>query len=406
MYPKIIMLVDKIKNSETFLLAENKMKAADTKRNILITGGGTGGHLYPAIAVIEYIQKNYPAATITFIGSRKGSGEKLIPGMGIEFYAVRARGLAGSSNPFKKIINYFLFFIYLIPGLIRSANILRKKRIDIVLGMGGYICAPVMLAAIIRKIPFTLHEQNYIPGRLNKLFSGRAKYFFTSFEDTKKFLRKGNIVFSGNPVRESIRDPGCIPPYYKKWGLVENRFTIIAFGGSLGAEKVNDAIMGLCGIFKNNNKIQILLISGTRFYDIINNEMEKSQNSGDGIIFRVFPYIEEIGQIYRIADLVIARAGAGTVFETAAAGVPSILIPYPFAIDNHQFHNARYLAEQGKSIMIEDSMLSAELLAENINRMQADNMKIYNKMKDASPIIVLMESQQIISRRLLGDDIG
>lgn len=376
------------------------------RKNILITGGGTGGHLYPAIAVIEYIQKNYPAAAITFIGSEKGSGKKLIPGMGIEFYTVRARGLAGSSGAISKIINYILFLIYLIPGFLSSFNILRKKRVDIVLGMGGYICSPVVLAAIIRRIPFALHEQNYIPGRLNKLFSGRAKYFFTSFKDTKKFLKKGNIVFSGNPVRKSIKDLSCILPDHKKWGLVEKRFTIIAFGGSLGAKKINDAIMGLCRIFKNNNKIQILLISGTRFYDIIKNEMEKSQNSSDGIIFRVLPYIDEIGQIYRIADLVIARAGASTIFETAVAGIPSILIPYPFAIDDHQFYNARYLGEQGKSIIIEDSMLSAGLLAENINRIQADNMKIYNKMKDISPAIALMEGQQIISDKLMEENIG
>jgi len=384
------------------------MKAADTKKNILITGGGTGGHLYPAIAVIEHLQKNHPSVNITFIGSGKGSGKKLIPGMGIEFYAVKARGLAGSSGALGKIINYFLFLIYLIPGFLSSFNILKKKKIDIVLGMGGYICAPVVLAAIIRRIPFALHEQNYIPGRLNRLFYGRAKYFFISFEDTKSFLksRNANIVFSGNPVRGSIKNSRDVSPDHKKWGLVENRFTIIAFGGSLGAKKINDAIMGLCRIFKNNDKIQILLIAGTRFYDNIKNEMEKSQNSGDRIIFKVLPYIDEIGQIYRIADLVIARAGASTVFETAAAGIPSILIPYPFAIDDHQSYNARYLAEQGKSIIIKDSVLSAGLLAENINRIQADNMKIYNKMKSISPAIALMESQQMISTRLLEDDIG
>ncbi|MCD4669431.1 MAG: undecaprenyldiphospho-muramoylpentapeptide beta-N-acetylglucosaminyltransferase [Actinomycetia bacterium] len=384
------------------------MKTADTKKNILITGGGTGGHLYPAVAVIEYIQKNYPAVAVTFIGSKEGSGKKLIPGMGIEFYTVRARGLAGSSSVMSKIINYILFLIYLIPGFLSSFNILKKKRIDIVLGMGGYTCAPVVLAAIIRRIPFALHEQNYIPGRLNKLFSGRAKYFFTSFEDTKSFLknRNTNIIFSGNPVRRSIKKFRDVLPDYKKWGLEEKRFTIIAFGGSLGAKKINDVIMGLCGIFKNNDKIQILLISGARFYNIIKKEMIKSQSNDDRIVFRVFPYINEIEQIYRIADLVIARAGANTVFEIAAAGIPSILIPYPFAIDDHQFYNARYLAEQGKSIIIEDGILSAGLLAENINRILADNMKIYNKMKDISPAIALMESQQIISRRLLEDDIG
>jgi len=393
---------------KTFLLAENKMKAADTKKNILITGGGTGGHLYPAIAVIEYIQKNHPLTNITFIGSGKGSGKKLIPDMSIEFYIVKARGIAGGRGPLKKIINYVLFIIYLIPGFIKSIIILRKKKIDIVLGMGGYICAPVMLAAAIRKIPFTLHEQNYIPGRLNKLFSGRAKYFFTSFKDTKRFLGKGNknIIFSGNPVRASIKDPGNISPDHKRWGLAEKRFTIIAFGGSLGAKKINDAIIGLYEIYKNDDKIQFLLITGNRFYDSIKDSLEERLSSDDKIIFSVFPYINEIGQIYRITDLVIARAGASTVFETIAAAIPTILVPYPFAIDNHQFYNARYLAEQGKSIIIEDDILSAGLLAENIDRMMKDNMKIYKKMKNILPDITLMNSQQIISDKLVEDYIG
>lgn len=378
------------------------------KKNILIVGGGTGGHLYPAIAVIEYIQKNYPLVNIAFIGSEKGSGKKLIPDMGIKFYIVKARGMARSSSLLKKIINYILFVIYLIPGLIRSISILRKRKIDIVLGMGGYICTPVMLAAIIIKIPFTLHEQNYIPGRFNRLFSGRAKYFFASFKDTKKFLGKGNknIIFSGNPVRDSIKDLNRFSADYQKWGLAEKRLTIIAFGGSLGAKKINDAIMGLYKIFKDDNNIQFLLITGNRFYGNIKDGLEKRRDDNDKIIFSVYPYIDEISQIYRLADLVIARAGASTVFETAAAAIPTILVPYPFAIDNHQFYNARYLTEQGKSIIIEDDTLSAGLLAENINRIMKDNMKIYNKMKNMLQVIHLMDSQQIISDKLMEDHIG
>ena len=382
------------------------MKPSDKKKNILITGGGTGGHLYPAVAVIEYIQKNYPSADISFIGSKKGSGKKMIPDMNIEFYTVKARGLAGSKNLFKKVIDYFLFFIYLIPGLIRSANILKRKKIDIVLGMGGYICAPVMLAAIIRKIPFALHEQNYIPGRLNKLFSGRAKYFFTSFKDTKKFIKEENIVFSGNPVRGSIKEMDHIVPDYKKWGLKEKRFTIIAFGGSLGAKKINDAIMGIYDIFKNNSSLQFLLITGNRFYDDAMESLKKKQDSEDKLIFCIFPYIDKISEIYRIADLAITRAGAGTVFETAAANIPAILVPYPFAIDNHQLYNARYLAEQGKSIILEDANLSPRLLAENINMIMKDNKKIYNKMKNILPAGLPPDSQQIISDRLMEKNIG
>jgi len=174
-------------------------------RRVLITAGGTGGHIYPAIALIEYINKNYPDTSITFIGSERGAGKRLIESMGIGFFTVRARGLSGERKFFRKLSTYILFLIYLVPGFIKSFRILRGKKIEIVLGMGGYICAPVIMAAMVRRIPFSLHEQNYIPGRLNRLSSRWAKYFFISFEDTRKYIgvRNKNIVFSGNPVRES-----------------------------------------------------------------------------------------------------------------------------------------------------------------------------------------------------------
>ena len=377
-------------------------------KNILITGGGTGGHLYPAIAVIEYLQEKYPDTDISFIGSEKGMGNKLIPAMGIDFYKVRARGLIASRSNLKKISGYVSFVFAVIPGFFRTLKILRSKKIKTVLGMGGYICAPVFLAAMARKIDFSIHEQNYIPGRLNKFFSPKAKYVFTSFEETGKYLKtkKDAVIFSGNPVRRAVRDMMRLEPAYERWGLKRDRFTIVAFGGSLGAGKINGTITALYGEFAGSSSIQILLISGSRYYDDISRKVESKINKGDRLIFKVCSYIDEMDQIYRIADLIIARAGANTVFETAVTNIPSVLIPYPYAIEDHQFYNAKYISSQGKAVLLRENELSVESLSDIIKDLLENGKEKYLEMKRKSVPVSGMDSPKIITGKLMEDDIG
>jgi UDP-N-acetylglucosamine--N-acetylmuramyl-(pentapeptide) pyrophosphoryl-undecaprenol N-acetylglucosamine transferase len=300
-----------------------------------------------------------------------------------------------------------MFFLELIPGFFRSLLILRKKNIRMVLGMGGYICAPVLLAAIFLKIPFALHEQNFIPGRLNRLFSGKSRYFFTSFKDTEKYLRPGRqeVVFSGNPVRKSIKKIKNLKPDYKKWGLSKTKFTIAAFGGSQGAMHLNEYILELGNMENPEPGMQVLLITGTRFYESIMEKIEGIDYKKD-VTIRVFPYIDEIEEIYRITDLIIARAGANTIFEITAAGIPSILIPYPFAIDDHQTYNARYLEQQGRAVVIKERELLPGLLEEKIKYLLKDGRKIYNRMRDSEPLVTSMDSAGIIGEKLMEDMLG
>lgn len=378
------------------------------KKNILITGGGTGGHLYPAMAVIEYLQEKYHGSSLTFIGSEKGMGHKLIPAMGIDFYKVKARGLTISRSALKKFSGYAGFLFALIPGFIMALKILKRKKITEILGMGGYVCAPVFLAAMVRKIDFSIHEQNYIPGRLNKLFSPKAKYVFISFKETKKYLRakEGSVVFSGNPVRRAVREFRGSVPSYGKWGLDKDRFTIIAFGGSLGAEKINNTIAGLYGEFARDSRIQILLISGDRYYADISRIVESKIKRDDNLIFRVKAYIDQMDQIYSIADLIIARAGANTVFETAATGIPSIFIPYPDAIEDHQFYNAKYIADMGKAVLLRENKLSVRTLSDIIKNLLKNGMERYLKMRSVSIPNSGEESLKIITGKLMEDNIG
>ncbi|MCJ7666207.1 MAG: undecaprenyldiphospho-muramoylpentapeptide beta-N-acetylglucosaminyltransferase [Actinobacteria bacterium] len=377
-------------------------------KNILIVGGGTGGHLYPAIAVIEYLQEEYPDTEISFISSEKGMGSMLIPPMGIDFYIVRARGLTANRSFLKKISGYISFAFAMIPGFFRALTILKSKKIKIVLGMGGYICAPVFLAAMVRKTDFSIHEQNYIPGRLNKFFSPKAKYVFTSFEETAKYIRakKDAVIFSGNPVRRAVRDLMRSRPSYDRWGMKKDRFTIVAFGGSLGAGKINETITALYREFAENSSIQIMLVSGRRYYDDIKRKVKSKINKNDRLIFKVYPYIDEMDQIYRIADLIIARAGANTVFETAVANIPSVLIPYPYAVEDHQFYNAKYVSSQGKAVLLEENELSVESLSDIIRSLLKNGKEKYLEMKKASIPGSGKDSPGIITSKLMEDDIG
>jgi UDP-N-acetylglucosamine--N-acetylmuramyl-(pentapeptide) pyrophosphoryl-undecaprenol N-acetylglucosamine transferase len=272
--------------------------------------------------------------------------------------------------------------------------------------MGGYVCGPVLAAAIFLGKKFGLHEQNYIPGRLNKVFSRFSRYIFISFEDTAKFFNLGNdkVVFSGNPVRKEIRDSIYANPDYQDWDFQEERFTIAAFGGSLGAEKINTAVMDLYNYFKNDSGIQIILICGNRYYEELNKKLKNICNESDRLLFRLLPYVSEMDKVYTIADLIISRAGANTIAELAITNIPAILIPFPKAIDNHQFYNARYLVKNKKAVMILDKDLSQENLTLEINNLLANNKEKYFLIKEAKLKIAGMDSAKIIAETIIEKD--
>ncbi len=378
-------------------------KDKNSIKSILICGGGTAGHIYPAIAIVEFIKEKYPYSRLLFVGTKRGMENKFIPGLGIDFRTIKASGLKSTNNYFKKILNYLKFFGFFIAGFFSSLLLILNFKPDFIIGMGGYVCGPVLAAAILLRKKFGLHEQNYIPGRLNKVFSRFSKYVFISFEDTANFFNigKDRIVFSGNPVRKEIRDSIYARPDYQKWDLREGRFTIAVFGGSLGAEKLNIAVMDQYDYFKNDNSIQIILICGDRYYVEASKKIKNICNKDDRLLFRLLPYVNEMDKVYTIADLIISRAGANTVAELAITNIPSILIPYPGAIDNHQFYNAQYLVKNKKAVMILDKDLNKENLNDEINNLLANNKEKYFLIKEAKLKIGGMDSAKIIAETIV-----
>jgi UDP-N-acetylglucosamine--N-acetylmuramyl-(pentapeptide) pyrophosphoryl-undecaprenol N-acetylglucosamine transferase len=372
-------------------------------KRILVCGGGTAGHIYPAVSIIEEILDNHKDCSILYVGTDKGMERDIIASLNINFMAIKAAGLIQKGSLCKKIINYFKFIFNLISGFLKSIKILIFFKPDIILGMGGYVCAPVLLSAIFLRKKFALHEQNYIPGRLNKFFSKFCTYFFLSFKETADYLKipESKIIYSGNPVRKIIREAFSKVKNYKKYGLDDGKFTVTAFGGSLGANKINNTIISLYECFKDRDDMQFLLISGSRFYENLKKENEKINNLKSSL--KIFPYVNEMDEIYNITDLIISRSGANTVAEIAYCNIPAILIPYPFAINNHQYFNATFLEKNGKAIIINDNNLNSSKLADIIFNLERENKKFYNELKYKKINDNFVNGHKIITKYLVGE---
>jgi len=356
-------------------------------KRIIVAAGGTAGHINPAASLIEYMLNVDSGTEVMFIGTKKGMEKSLIAGLCVEFRSVNASGFNISSNLFRKIVVYFKFLANLILGFFESVHLIRSFNPGIVLGMGGYVCAPVFLAAVCCRKKIAIHEQNYIPGRLNKFFAKFAHYIFISFEDSGKYFKntgkqvRAEIIYTGNPLRSAVRKFYKLEPDYEKWQLEKDRRTIVCLGGSLGAEKINNTIIELYMDLRNEADFQILLISGTRFYKQVVNRIKEMRLDTDRLIFKVYPYVFEMEKIYRIADLVISRAGAMTVSELYYTMTPAILIPYPEAIENHQLYNAQYLVKKNMAVIINDKDITPGVLLQEIKDMGMD-MPLEDRIRD------------------------
>lgn len=379
------------------------MKKRKMKKRILICGGGTAGHIYPAVSVIEEILENYKDIDVLYIGTDKGMEKKIIERLNINFKMVKAAGLIQKGNPAKKIMNYIKFIFNLASGFLSSIKLINAFKPDIIIGMGGYVCAPVLLGAVFLKKKFVLHEQNYIPGRLNKFFSKFCLRIFISFKDTGQFLNidAKKIVFSGNPVRKIIREALDKKPNYAKFGLLEGKFTITAFGGSLGADKINNSFIEFFEKLKDRESLQFLLISGSRFYeDFKRKNINTLKNS---FSLRVFPYIDEMDEVYNLTDLLISRSGANTIAEIASCNIPAILIPYPGAIDNHQYFNAFFLEKSGKAIILRDKNLDGDRLYGILADLENENKKLYNGLKYKQIDFDFINGHKTLTKFLVGE---
>ncbi|HEX3036872.1 MAG TPA: undecaprenyldiphospho-muramoylpentapeptide beta-N-acetylglucosaminyltransferase [Thermodesulfobacteriota bacterium] len=318
---------------------------------IIIAGGGTGGHIFPAISVAEEIIGRNPENKVLFVGTRKGMEGKVLSKTNYPLEYINSGGIAG-----KNIIQSLRGVALALSGFWGSLEIIRKFNPDAVIGVGGYASGPVILAAWMLRIPTAVCEQNVVPGITNKILGNFVKRVFASFNESVKFFPKDKTMAVGNPIRSSILADGGS-------NSTRNGFTILVFGGSQGAHKLNLTVPKAFGILGRQD---VFLIHQTGDKDL---DQVRKTYEWYGIQAEVLPFIENIGNAYKNADLVIGRAGAGTIAEITAIGKPSILVPYPFSAYNHQMENAKVLEKSGAAVVIEDKNMIPESLAETLSRL-------------------------------------
>lgn len=319
---------------------------------IIIAGGGTGGHLFPGIAIAREFQKRDPRIKILFVGTRKGIEFKVLPKEKLELKTILSSGLKG------RLSWRILIALGEIPiALLQSLWILIDFRPKLVLGVGGYVTGPFVLMAWLLRIPTAIQEQNSMPGMTNRILGRIVDKIFISFENSKKYFPERKVKVTGNPIREEY--------YEDKAKTKESRFNVFIFGGSRGASSINSAMAeALDFLSEDKDSLHFIHQTGEEQFQTVQTRYRSKNISAE-----VSPFIFNMADVYRMSNLVICRAGASTIAELTACGRAAILVPYPFAANNHQQLNAEYLVEQGAAVMVKDSELSGKKLAELIKEL-------------------------------------
>lgn len=338
---------------------------------VIIAAAGTGGHINPGIAIANKIKKEEPDSEIIFIGTDRGLENDLVPKAGYSLKTIDAYGLSKeiSFSNLKKMFKTF-------KGVSQAKKIVKEFKPDIVIGMGGYICGAVVLAAKKNHIPVLLHESNSYPGKAVQMLAKKADTVLVSFKDAEKRIKNcKNVIYTGTPVKIKKQDYSDEKKreIIKKLDLNQNKPIVLIFGGSQGAQKINEAIIG---ILKNslNKNYQIVWATGPKQFEIIKNELKQfSINIENVENAKILPYIYNMEEIENISDVIVARSGAMTIAEISNIGKPSILIPLPNVSNDHQMYNAKVLENVGAGIIIKNDEINDNLLNENINNIISDS---------------------------------
>ncbi len=360
-------------------------------RRVIISGGGTGGHIYPAITIAEAIKATEPTE-ILYVGSKTGLENTLIPKQGYNFVTLDVRGLERNLS-----VRNLVTLGKTAGSLFQAERIIRKFKPQVVIGTGGFVCGPVLLAASLSGIPTLIQEQNVIPGVTNTVLACFVNRIALGYEEAaKRFKQKHKLVFTGNPVRNDIltvsRSEGLA-----FFGFDPAKFTLIAAGGSRGARSINTAMIKVHEHFKDADDIQILHITGDHEYDRVTKQLGSVNYHGFyGKTSRIIPYSHHMPAVLAAADLVVYRAGAVGLAELAARGLPSILIPYPYAAEDHQRYNAQAFVMNGAARMSLDKLLTGEELLDEIVRVKEDR-RLLQQMATASLAMGRTDAAQAIA---------
>lgn len=338
-------------------------KEWDKLMRVLITGGGTGGHINPALAIAQKVRSADSSNKVLYVGTKNGLESDLVPKEGFKFKGVTARYLRRKIS-FENVKTLFAS----LKGVIEAGKIIKEFKPDIVIGTGGYVCGPVVLAASLKNVPTMLHEQNVFPGITNKMLSKFVDVIGISFKEAEKYFPdsvKDKLILVGNPVRKEILTTDRRKSR-TKYSLKPDDIFIYSFGGSGGQISLNEAIIDVIKKINGNNNVKILHVTGKRLYnDFIEQIKKVNINICKNIDIRDYMY--EAPTALAASDIVIGSAGAITIAEITALGVPSILIPKTYTAENHQEFNARALEKEGAAKVILEKDLNGQELIKAID---------------------------------------
>ncbi|KKC49754.1 UDP-diphospho-muramoylpentapeptide beta-N-acetylglucosaminyltransferase [Paenibacillus sp. D9] len=360
---------------------------------IVLTGGGTGGHIYPALAIGKQMQQEEPQTELLYIGTSRGLESRIVPEAGVRFEAVEITGFRR-----KLSVENVRTVIRFMKGVSRSKELLKAFKPDAVVGTGGYVCGPVMYAAARLGIPTLVHEQNAVPGLTNKFLSRYADCVAVSFEaSAASFGKAKRTVYAGNPcashVVKASRSKG-----YASLGIAEGSRIVLVVGGSRGAQAINDAMVAMAPAAARSRAVHYVFVTGESYYERTSAAIKEA---APGITnhLHVLPYLHNMPEVLAASTLVVGRAGASSLAELTALGLPSILIPSPNVTNNHQEANARNLADAGAAELMLERELSGDGLWSRIEAILQDSAGL-QRMKEASRKLGMPRSASILTAEL------
>lgn len=349
---------------------------------IIVSAGGTGGHIYPALAIINKIKEYEPSSEVLYIGTTDRMEATIVPSKNINYFGIEIKGL-NRKNVFKNVS--------VVKKVFDNIKILKKEikkfNPDIVIGVGGYVTAPVIYTA--KKLGYKtfIHEQNSIPGLSNKFLIKYTDKIGVSLPDSVKYFPKNKTIFTGNPRSEEVINAKEIPKSKLGLNLSDDKKLVLIVMGSLGSTTMNKKLKDTLPLFKNKD-YEVVFVTGKGYYDEYKNAINVKN-------IKIVPYLENMAQVLKKTDLIVSRAGASSISEITALGIPSILVPSPHVTHNHQFKNALSLEERGATVIINEEGFDGDELVKTVDNILNDKDKYNSLSKNASSLGVKTSATDI-----------
>ncbi len=363
----------------------------DTKR-FIISGGGTGGHIFPAISIAKAIKRELPDSEILFVGAHNRMEMEKVPAAGFKIIGLPIAGLQRGS-----IIKNLMFIPKLFVSLFKCRSIIRTFKPNAVVGVGGYASGPLLWTAQKMGIPTLIQEQNGFAGLTNKLLAKRAKSICVAYEGMERFFPTEKIVLTGNPVRKDLQDIKLNQPEaYKFFNLSQNSSmkTLLVIGGSLGARTINECIGSNLDLLIRK-KVQVIWQTGKTYYDSAIAEASQYNNPN----IHIYPFINRMDFAFSVADVIISRAGAGTISELCLVGKPVILVPSPNVAEDHQTKNAMALVKNNAALMVSDKDAVDTLVPEAVKLIEDDEQQV--RLRINIKKMALPNADEVICKQVL-----